>query len=165
MKVFSRVAAAALAMVLLAAAAMASKPAAPAPAPGVLITSKNLKEITGIKWTLQGMTEKKKAIALVPKVQVTLTLAEGGRVSGYASVNRYFGQCKVDAKGAVSWGHGLGMSRRAGPRNLMQQERTYARLLRTTTTIERVGKTLLRARNADGSTVLVFEWLKAKPPA
>lgn len=64
---------------------------------------------------------------LVEQSVVTLEVKEDGAVSGKASVNRFFGKVEIDAE-KLKFGP-LGMTRRAGPRPLMEQESRYVKSL------------------------------------
>jgi len=78
-----------------------------------------------------------------------------GKLSGFASINRFFGSVQIDNHGAVKWTAPFGSTKMAGPPELMQQEDSFLDALQKTERLstERIH---LYLQNSDGRTELVF---------
>lgn len=119
-----------------------------------VITSENTGKMMGKGWVLDSMRIDGKSYALGGD-RPTFKVDGEGKVSGFGSVNRYFGAVKVDGEGLVVWSQSLGSTRMAGAPAAMEQERTFfGGLLR----IERFSmeEMKLYGQSADGRTELVF---------
>jgi heat shock protein HslJ len=73
-----------------------------------------------------------------------------------ATINRYFGNLKLTENGEIIWNKAFGMTRMAGPPELMQQEAVYMDTLMKTSRMYLL-KAKLVLRNEDRSYVLEFE--------
>jgi heat shock protein HslJ len=91
--------------------------------------------IEGIEWTLVSLGGQKAAADREVSAQF-----EGGRVSGLASVNRYFASYTVSGS-QISVSE-IGATKMAGPEPLMQQEQSFLSALGTASSFSRSGDTL-----------------------
>lgn len=82
--------------------------------------------LTG-KW----LAEDIRGRGVVDRAQTTLEITTDGAVSGSTSVNRYHGQATIDGV-RIKFGP-LGVTRRAGPRALMDQESRFTNALQSVT--------------------------------
>jgi len=130
-----------------------------AEAEGVLITPKQLKNIVGLEWHLIKMTLNSDPIPLVENSKVTFSCSSEGEVAGLATINRYFGNLKVNEDGGIIWNKAFGMTRMAGPPELMKQESAYMDAL-TKTSRMYLNDSKLELRNKDRSYVLEFVKIK-----
>ncbi len=119
------------------------------------ITSENFKTIAGIQWILQKMTVDGKAIDLVGEKPFIQFDADENKVTGFASVNRFFGSVQIDKKGRVQWPGPFGSTRMAGPPEQMKQEDAFLKALPRTDRLSKAGINLCAA-SEDGKTELVF---------
>ncbi|MDD9303833.1 MAG: META domain-containing protein [Desulfobacter sp.] len=87
----------------------------------VRITSKNFKKISGVQWVLRQMIENGKTVDLKGEEPAFVQFQLDGKLSGFASVNRFFGQLDIDEKGRLEFSK-FGSTRMAGPEELMDQE-------------------------------------------
>jgi len=120
----------------------------------VAITAEHISHITDVQWTLERMVIDGKAVALTgdrPHVQ----FASDGRVTGFSSVNRFFGLMQIDPGGQVRWPGALAATRMAGPPALMRQEEAFMAAIQSVRqwSIEGIR---LYGQDAEGSTQLVF---------
>jgi heat shock protein HslJ len=118
------------------------------------ITSANLNRIAGMQWTLQKMTVGSKDYEIADK-KPFIKFEKDSRVGGFASVNRFFGSMEIDDKGNVKWGGPFGVTRMAGPPNLMKQEDTFLKALQAADSLSIV-KTYLHIQTSDAQTQLTF---------
>lgn len=128
-------------------------------ADGVLITPQQFKNIVGLEWHLIKMTLNSDPIPLVENSKVTFSCSSEGEVAGLATINRYFGNLKVNEDGGIIWNKAFGMTRMAGPPELMKQESAYMDAL-TKTSRMYLNDSKLELRNKDRSYVLEFVKIK-----
>jgi heat shock protein HslJ len=120
------------------------------------ITPRRLKDITGIEWHLKSMKIDNESIALIEDTKNTFSCDENGKVAGVASLNRYFGSFGLKEDGEIIWSNAFGMTRMAGPPELMEQEAKFMFALPQTSRIYLEPATL-RLISTDNSTVLEFQ--------
>jgi heat shock protein HslJ len=120
------------------------------------ITPQRIKDITGIEWHLKIMKIDNESIPLIKDTKTTFSCDENGKVAGVASLNRYFGSFTLKEDGEIIWGKAFGMTRMAGPPELMEQEAKFMQALPQTSRID-LKKEKLLLISADNSTVLEFE--------
>lgn len=94
-------------------------------------------------------------VPLLADRPITLQLEPEGRVTGRASVNRYFGGFTPGADGTIVWQGGLGSTRMAGPPEAMRLETVFFQVLPLTSEIE-AGSDALTFRSADGKNLVKF---------
>lgn len=120
------------------------------------ITPQRIKDITGIEWHLKIMKIDSESISLIKDTKTTFSCDENGKVAGVASLNRYFGSFTLKEDGEIIWGKAFGMTRMAGPPELMEQEAKFMQALPQTSRID-LKKEKFLLISADNSTVLEFE--------
>jgi len=123
-----------------------------AESPQASITSENLGTIAGVQWILKQMTVDGEAFELTgekPFIQF-----DDGKISGFASINRFFGNMRIDDKGRVKCGP-FGSTMMAGSEAQMKQESTFLKALSKAERLSRSG-IYLYAKSEDGKTELVF---------
>ena len=125
----------------------------------VLITPQHLKKISDIEWHLNQMTLNGDPVPLLEKSKITFSCSGDEKVAGLASINRYFGNFKVNEDGGIIWNKALGMTRMAGPPELMKQEAVYMDALSKTSRMY-LSDSKLVLRSKDRSTVLMFRKTK-----
>jgi len=126
---------------------------------GVLITPQELKNIVGVEWHLIKMTLDSDPIPLVENSNVTFSCSSEGEVAGAATLNRYFGNLKLNEDGEIVWNKAFGMTRMAGPPELMKQEAVYMdALIKTSRMYLKDSKLILRSKGR--SSLLEFEKIK-----
>ena len=119
------------------------------------ISPRQIKNIAGIEWHLTKMITDNKTIALINDTQTTFSCDEDGKVAGVASLNRYFGNFTIKDDGQILWSKAFGMTRMAGPPELMEQEAKFMQALPQTSHMYlKASKLILASR--DQSTVLEF---------
>ncbi len=123
---------------------------------GVEVTQKLLDEIVDIEWQLIRMTVNGEHKPLVKNSRVTFVYGNKGQVAGAASINRYFGNLKLTKNGAIVWNKAFGMTRMAGPPELMTQESVFMDTLMKTSRMY-LNESTLKFKSEDLSTVLEFE--------
>jgi len=116
------------------------------------ITSENFKTIAGMQWILQGMTVDGEAIELTG--EKPFIRFDDDKISGFASVNRFFGKVQIDDKGHVQWGP-FGSTMMAGSEAAMKQEHTFLKALSKTERLS-TAKIYLYVSSEDGKTELLF---------
>jgi heat shock protein HslJ len=121
----------------------------------ILITAKNFKTIAGAQWILQQMIIDGKAITLVGERPYIQFDANESKVTGFASVNRFFGSVKIDKAGRVQWPGPFGATRMAGSPEQMKQEDTFLKSLPKTNRLSTSGINLYAA-SEDGQIKLIF---------
>ena len=119
-----------------------------------LITSENMGRIMGMQWILRSMTIDGQSYELAAK-KPFVRFDEDGKVSGSASVNRFFGSIRMDEQGQLTWISPLGATNMAGPDELMKQETIFLSSLPKTERI-RLEKIHLYMSTTDGQAELVF---------
>lgn len=125
-------------------------------ADAVLITPEHLKEIVGIEWYLKRMKINNQTISLIKDAQITFSYDANGKVAGVASLNRYFGGFNLKEDGEIIWSKAFGMTRMAGPPELMDQEAKFMQALPLTTRLY-LKKEMLVLTSTDQATVLEFD--------
>ena len=120
------------------------------------ITAQRLKDIAGIEWQLKIMKVDNESIPLIKDTKNTFSCDENGKVAGIASINRYFGNFSLKEDGEIIWSKAFGMTRMAGPPELMEQEATFMRALPQTSRMYLIMEKLLLT-STDNSTVLEFQ--------
>ena len=123
------------------------------------ITSRHIKDIAGIEWHLQRMKTDNHTASLIKNTKNTFKCDENGKVAGMATINRYFGSFSLGEDGKLIWSKAFGMTRMAGPPELMEQEAEFMKALPLTSRIYfKKGKLVLTSTNR--STVLEFDKIK-----
>jgi len=119
-----------------------------------VVTPEHLNWITDVQWTLERMVVEGRPFALTGD-RPYIRFEPDGRVTGFGSVNRFFGLMQVGPGGVVRWPGGLASTRMAGPQPAMRQEQTFMAAVQAVTqwSIEGIK---LYGRDAEGSTQLVF---------
>jgi heat shock protein HslJ len=120
------------------------------------ITPQRLKDITGIEWRLKKMITDNKSIPLIENSKNTFSCDEDGKVAGVATINRYFGNFNLKENGEIVWNKAFGMTRMAGPPELMEQEAAFMQALPQTSRMYLKGPQLILA-SEDKSTLLEFQ--------
>ncbi len=120
------------------------------------ITPRHLKDIAGIEWQLKIMKIDNESIALIEDTKNTFSCDENGKVAGMASLNRYFGAFSLKEDGEIIWNNAFGMTRMAGPPELMEQEAKFMLALPQTSRIY-LKQDKLQLISIDNSTVLEFQ--------
>ncbi len=120
------------------------------------ITPMRIKDITGVEWHLKKMITDRKSIPLLVDTKNTFSCDEDGKVAGVASLNRYFGNFTLKEEGEITWSKAFGMTRMAGPPDLMEQEARFMQALPQTSRIYLKGSQLILA-SEDKSTWLEFQ--------
>lgn len=120
------------------------------------IIPRRIKNITGVEWHLKKMIRDSKPIPLILDTKNTFSCDEDGKVAGVASINRYFGNFTLKEEGEVIWSKAFGMTRMAGPPDLMEQEAKFMQALPQTSRIYLKGSQLILA-SEDKSTWLEFQ--------
>jgi heat shock protein HslJ len=120
------------------------------------ISLQRLRDITGIEWHLQKMITDNKSIPLIGDTNNTFSCDEDGKVAGVASINRYFGNFTLKENGDLIWNKAFGMTRMAGPPELMELEAKFMQALPQTSRIYLKGSQLILA-SEDRSTWLEFQ--------
>ena len=116
----------------------------------------SLDQVAGDPWKLLALQVEGRAVAIDPAAVPTLAVDDTGRVSGLATLNRYFGQLALGPGGAVSWAEpGFGSTMMAGPQELMDQEQRFLAGLRSASHASLEGGRLV-LRSAAGDTRLEF---------
>jgi heat shock protein HslJ len=123
---------------------------------GVLVTPEGLKDIAGNEWYLKGLKINNESISLIKNTEITFSCDANGKVAGVATINRYFGSFSLKKDGEMVWNKAFGMTRRAGPPELMEQETRFMQALPQTSRLY-IKKDILIATSAAHSTVLEFE--------
>ena len=119
------------------------------------ITPQRLKDITGIEWHLKKLITDNKSIPLIENSKTTFSCDKEGKVAGAASINRYFGNFNLKENGDIVWNQAFGMTRMAGPPELMEQEAAFMHALPQTTRMYlKASKLILISK--DKSTTLEF---------
>jgi heat shock protein HslJ len=120
----------------------------------VAVTAEHLDWITDVQWTLERMVVGGRAYSLTgdrPYVQ----FGSDGRVTGFGSVNRFFGLMQIEAGGRVRWPGALASTKMAGPPPLMRQEDAFMKAIQTVEQWNIEGIRLY-GRDAEGLTELGF---------
>jgi len=122
----------------------------------VKVTARQLKDIAGIEWHLTIIKIDNESIPLIKDTKTTFSCDENGKVAGVASLNRYFGSFTLKEDGEIIWSKAFGMTRMAGPPEMMEQEAKFMQALPQTSRIYLKGSQLILA-SEDKSTWLEFQ--------
>ena len=110
----------------------------------------------GAEWRLTDWIVNGTQRQLVADSNVTIAFDPSGKLSGNASINAYSGTFRFDAEGRLQWPRaGFTLTRMAGPRDLMAQERAFLDSLRRTVYYHADGQQLV-LESANKSVVLTF---------
>jgi heat shock protein HslJ/uncharacterized protein YecT (DUF1311 family) len=110
----------------------------------------------GAEWRLTDWIVNGTQRQLVADSNVTIAFDPSGKLSGNASINAYSGNFRFDAEGRLQWPRaGFTLTRMAGPRDLMAQERAFLDSLRRTVYYHADGQQLV-LESANKSVVLTF---------
>ena len=121
------------------------------------ITPRRIKDITGAEWHLKKMITDNKSIPLIEAdTKNSFSCDEDGKVAGVASINRYFGNFTLKDDGEIIWSKAFGMTRMAGPPELMEQEAKFMQALPQTSRMY-LKMEKLQLTSTDNSTVLEFQ--------
>jgi len=118
-----------------------------------VITSENISQIVGVRWTLQKMTLNGNEYDLAGK-RPYIEFRNNGQVSGFASINRCSGSMQLDDQGRARWSP-LASTRMAGPPELMQQESIFLEALQRVQRLSLEG-IHLHAQSEEDQVELVF---------
>lgn len=108
-----------------------------------------LHAVRGINWRLVTLGKQ----AVPEKPEITLTLAEDGKIHGSTGVNRYFGSYESPAAGSLRFGQ-MGSTRMAGEPAAMQRETDFVNTMERVRGYTVEGNTL--NLNDGTATILVF---------
>ena len=122
----------------------------------VQISLQRLKDIAGIEWHLQKMIADNRSVPLIADTNNTFSCDESGKVTGVATINRYFGNFTLKEDGDLIWNNAFGMTRMAGSPELMEQEAKFMLALPRASRIYLKGSQLILA-SEDKSTLLEFQ--------
>jgi len=110
----------------------------------------------GAEWRLTDWIVNGVQRQLVADSNVTIAFDPSGKLSGNASINTFSGNFRFDAEGRLQWPRaGFTLTRMAGPRDLMAQERTFLDSLRRTVHYHADGQQLV-LESANRTVVLTF---------
>lgn len=123
------------------------------------ISSERIKDIAGIEWHLQSMKTNGQTVSLIKDTKNTFSCDENGKVAGMATINRYFGSFRFRKDGEIIWDKAFGMTRMAGPPELMKQEAEFMQALPLTSRIYMTKGKLVLISN-DQTTLLEFGKVK-----
>ncbi len=119
----------------------------------IKITHENFEKICGMQWILKGMTAGGEVVELTGEVPY-FTVEKSGKIGGFASVNRFFGQLKIDNTGKLNLSP-MGSTMMAGPENFMAQEHAFMAAFQKIDSFT-LGGIFLYAASADNTDRLVF---------
>lgn len=123
------------------------------------LSIERIKDIAGIEWHLQSMKTNNQTVSLIKDTKNTFSCDENGQVAGMATINRYFGSFSFQKDGEIIWNKAFGMTRMAGPPDLMEQEAKFMQALPLTSRIYmKKGKLVLIS--SDQTTLLEFGNIK-----
>ena len=89
------------------------------------LSKKTLSEVCTTQWTVTALNTPDGSYPLA-SIRPTFDCEPGGRISGNAGVNRYFGTFVMLSNGVIEWPSShIGSTMMAGAAELMQQERAY----------------------------------------
>lgn len=123
------------------------------------ITSGRMQDIAGIEWHLLSMKTNGQTVSLIKDTKNTFSCDENGKVAGMATINRYFGSFRFRKDGEIIWDKAFGMTRMAGPPELMDQEAEFMQALPLTSRIYMTKGKLVLISN-DKTTLLEFGKVK-----
>ena len=117
------------------------------------VTPENIGRIIGWQWILQKMTIDGDEYDL-RDTRPFIEFSGDGTVSGFASINHFFGSIKWDDQGEIQWSP-LTSTKMAGPVELMAQERAFLEALPRLQHLS-LDWTYLQAQSEDEQVTLVF---------
>ena len=110
----------------------------------------------GAEWRLTDWIVNGVQRQLIADSNVTIAFDPSGKLNGNASINAFSGNFRFDAEGRMQWPRaGFTMTRMAGPRDLMAQERAFLDSLRRTVHYHADGQQLV-LESANRTVVLTF---------
>ena len=118
-----------------------------------VVTSENIGRIVGVRWILQKINIDGTEYGLTGD-RPYIEFSNGGRISGFASINRCSGSMQLDDQGRARWSP-LASTRMAGPPELMKQESIFLEALSRVQRLSIEG-TDLYAQSGDDQVELVF---------
>lgn len=143
-------------MLLLSAACLVGCAATAKSSLPTVINSENVAKLQGRQWELKSITLDGTQIVMDLQANISLAFGADGKVAGFGSVNRFAGSYSFGRDGRLTWpSPGFITTRKAGPPELMEKERTYLEALPKTDGAILSGR-LLRLQSEDGSTALTF---------
>lgn len=119
-----------------------------------LITVRNFNRIVGMQWMLQSMTIEGRQYPLAGEMPY-IQFSADNKINGFGSVNRFFGGVQIGDRGELLWPGPFGMTRMAGPEELMKQEDAFVKALPKTEQLSVAG-IYLYAYSKDRRIELVF---------
>ncbi len=119
-----------------------------------LITANNYSRIVGMQWFLESMTIDSQRYPLAGE-RPYIQFAQDAKVTGFATINRFFGGVQFGPKGELSWPGPFGMTRMAGTDAMMKQEDTFVKTLPKTEQMSVAGNRL-HIYTKDRAIELVF---------
>lgn len=144
-----------MAQLLSAALLLGCTATAPKEAPTV-ITSETIVKLYNRQWELRSISTDGSQPLMDMQATMTLAFGADGKATGYGSVNRFTGSYSLNPNGQLTWpGPGFATTRKAGPPELMEKERTYLDALRKTDRAF-LYKHSLQLQAEGESTLLVF---------
>ena len=123
------------------------------------LSIERIEDIAGIEWHLQSMKTNNQTVSLIKDTKNTFSCDENGKVAGMATINRYFGSFRFRKDGEIIWDKAFGMTRMAGPPELMEQEAEFMQALPLTSRIYMTKGKLVLISN-DKTTLLEFGKVK-----
>lgn len=121
-----------------------------------VINSETVKQLQGRDWQLKSLTIDGRDVIMDLDANMTIRFAPDGKVGGYGSVNQYSSTYTFTPDGKLQWGGpGFITTRKAGPPELMEKERSFLDALRKTSRAVLNGHAL-QLQSEDGSTALPF---------
>jgi heat shock protein HslJ len=118
-----------------------------------IVTPENFSRIVDRQWLLRMMIVDDKEYGLTGE-RPLVKFSGDGKVSGFASINRFSGSMQWDDQGKIQWSPLLS-TRMAGPPELMDQESVFLTALSGAQHLSLKG-IHLHARSEDEQTELVF---------
>jgi len=118
-----------------------------------VITSENITRIVGVRWILQKINidgNEYDVLGDRPYVE----FSDGGRISGFTSINRCSGSMQLDDQGRARWSP-FASTKMSGPSELMKQESIFLEALPRVQRLSIEG-THLTAHSEDDQVELVF---------
>ena len=118
-----------------------------------VITSENISRIVGMQWVLHKITVNGGECDLAGD-RPYIEFGNGGKISGFTSVNRCSGSMQLDDQGRVLWSP-FASTKMAGPPELMKQESTFLETLPRVRRLSLEG-IHLQAQSEDEQVKLLF---------
>jgi len=118
-----------------------------------VITSENISRIVGVRWILQKISIDGNEYG-VSGDRPYVEFSDGGRISGFTSINRCSGLMQLDDQGRALWSP-FASTKMAGPPELMKQESIFLEALPRVQRLSIEG-THLTGHSEDDQVELVF---------